>query len=133
MSKSKTQNAVGIGNIQIGGCVKGDVILQIIDGVHSLNDIDGAIKQSQKHLESLQRRKGLIDCRIILAIVASICICISILLRDLRSIPLMLFSMVTIYIGSYVNIFISRIENEIAATNSVIIALYKQILFQRLK
>ena len=58
------QVARGKGNIQAGR----DVILNIISSVHAPEDVDQAISAFHSHLDRLQRRRGWIDARLLLAL-----------------------------------------------------------------
>lgn len=122
----------GDGNIQVGGNVKGDIILQILGGVHSLNDIDEAISQTQKHLDSLQRRKGLIDARILLFPIAVGCIFVAVKLCSVSTLPFLLIGIALFFLCGKISSVVSRINTEINAANSVLVELYKQKLMQRL-
>lgn len=132
MINNRVQNVSGNGNVQIGGGVGGDVILQIIDGIHSLKDIDGAMQQAQSHLEILQKRKGWIDGRIILALFGAGCLFAAYRLPVMYSLLFLLVFLGITYLGTILNVLISRIDSDITATNSVIVELYRQKLIQKL-
>ena len=132
MNNTKVQKISGKNNIQIEGGVGGDVILQILDGIHSLNDLDGAIQQAQSHLEILQKRKGRIDGRIILALIGAGCLIAANSLPVMWSLLFLLVFLGIIFLGIRLNVLISRIDSDITATNLVIVELYRQKLIQKL-
>jgi hypothetical protein len=127
----------GKGNVQIHGdgnrvILAADHIYQVVNDIHSEEDINPSIIAIRKHLEELQLHKGLRDARIFLLLVVTASFSIAIFRWDPYSIPLAVIGAVGIYLGQKQERFVSRVNTEIAAGNAVLMELYKLKLFHQI-
>lgn len=114
----------GDGNLVIHG--HPDHMFQLVKGINTSGDIDPAIMATHKHLEELQRRKGMRDARILLLVLVTTVISIAILKWNLYSIPLCIIGAAGIYAGQKQERYIGRINTEMVAGNAILVELYKQ-------
>lgn len=114
-------NINGAGNIQAAR----DVILNIIATVRAPEDISQAIADLHAHIDRLQRRRGLIDARIFLAVLVAVFFIVGIKLWNIWTPVLFSLSIILIFIGTRIRMVVSKIDIEIVAANFVLTELYK--------
>lgn len=112
----------GSGNIQAGR----DVIVEIISGLHGIEDIDEATTVLNKHLISLRYKRGMIDWRIFLGVLAVGSAVSAVYLNNIWSVPLVISATILIYIGMRITTDVVEIDIQIAAATGVLVELYKQ-------
>ena len=122
------QRVKGNDNIQAGR----DVILQVIDGIHSPLDIDKAITNIQEHHDRLLWKRGLLDFRIPLILVIAFAGASAMRIWSLASIPLACGCLFLLYLGVQLQKKLARIDNERTAATLVLVELYKLKLRQNI-
>lgn len=115
-------NIKGSGNLQAGR----DIIIDVISGLKAVEDIDAAIPTLHDHLNGLLRKKGLIDARILLAIFSGLTGFAGITLWNAWTCILFAVCGIFIFVGTRINLTLSKLDSEITATNLLLVELYKQ-------
>jgi hypothetical protein len=105
---------------------KFDIISDILASVHEAADLDQAIDQAHTHHDKLQRRIGWIDARIFLVIIIAFTFMEGIKRLDALSIALFALDGILVVCGIKIQSAITRIKTEMAATNMLLMELYKQ-------
>ena len=105
---------------------KRDTIYNILSSVHVAADLDQAIDQAHAHQDKLQRRLGMIDARILLALIIAFTFMVALKRMDALSVALLVFDGVLVAVGMKIQTAITRIKTEMAATNMILMKLYKK-------
>ncbi len=79
----------------------------------------------------LQKQRGLRDWRFILALISSLTMVAVVMLWNVWAVPLLVLSFGSAYVGGKVNTMIVRIDQEIAAANSLLVELLKEKILRQ--
>ncbi|OQY20118.1 MAG: hypothetical protein B6I36_02430 [Desulfobacteraceae bacterium 4572_35.1] len=127
--KKNISSSVGV--IQ-ADTIHNSVILQIIDGVNDPADVEPSICKVAEHLDKLTKKRGLLDGRILLAVLATAGIAAAQYVPFWPALSLYMVSALFIAIGYHLTTVIRCLDIETDATKTFLTELYKIRLRQKL-
>jgi len=115
-----------------GSTLNNSVVIQVINSMQSPADIDQAISQISRHLNILRRKKGLIDARLPLGLIAAVCATAGILLGG-RMLWLLVGTLTAVFASYLLAPALNKVDTEITAAQNFLTELYKIRLARQLQ
>ncbi|MDY0212589.1 MAG: hypothetical protein RBR06_06255 [Desulfuromonadaceae bacterium] len=126
------QRVYGSSGVIQAGSIEGSIIVQIVEGIRTPDDIEGSIIIIQEHLDSLAKRRGLLEVRPLLVVAVTAFILFAQETSIQYGAILYTTAALLMLCGWQLTALIRRVDVEIDATRTFLVELYKVSLHQRL-